>query len=145
MEEIWIFVASLVLASLVLGGMIGAILALVKEKRDKTWKEKLTTQTTTPPPPQLPPRRNTPTASQSLNEASPSRSSSASAIAEANRRAAEGLGSGPRGVLPHQFPCCPVCRQRNILGAPQKIFWDDDEEVYRCSREHRFQKNGKPL
>ena len=139
MEEIWIFVA----ASLVLGGMIGAILALVKEKRDKTWKEKLTTQTTPPPPPpQLPPRRNTPTASQSLNEASPSRSSSASAIAEASKR---GLDSGPRGILPNQFPCCPFCKQRNTFGTQQKIFWDSDEEVYHCSREHRFQKNGKPL
>ena len=140
MATVWLLVASLIL-----GVVIGAAMALIKEKRDKKWKKEIPTQTTPPPPPPLPPRRNTPTVSQSLNEASPSRSSSASATAEATRRAAEGLGSGPRGVLPHQFPCCPLCRQRNSLGAPQKIFWDGDEAVYRCSREHRFKKNGKPL
>lgn len=138
MEAIWILVASLVL-----GAMIGAILALIKGKRDKKWKKELPTQTTPPPP--LPPRHKTPTVRQSRNEASPPRSSSASAIAGATGRVAEGWGLGPRGILPNQFPCCPFCKQRNTLGTQQKIFWDSDEEVYRCSREHRFKKNGKPL
>lgn len=77
-----------------------------------------------PSPPPLPPRRSCP----------PPR--------VPNPEAASGLG--PRGIYPHQFPCCPICRQRNGTGA-QKIFWNDREELYSCSRGHKFQKNGKPF
>ncbi len=49
---------------------------------------------------------------------------------------------GPRGILPHQFPICPIDRQKNIPGEPQKIFWYNHENCYRCSNGHRFGSNG---
>ena len=52
---------------------------------------------------------------------------------------------GPRGVRPDQFPCCPYDKQRNVVGAPQLIFWDGTSNCYHCSRGHRFKCNGKIL
>lgn len=53
--------------------------------------------------------------------------------------------SGPRGVRPTQFPCCPYDKQRNLAGEKQVIFWDSAADCYRCSRGHRFKRNGKIL
>lgn len=53
--------------------------------------------------------------------------------------------TGPRGVLPVQFPCCPYDRQRNIPGSPQKIFWSSNANCYCCSRGHQFKSNGRPM
>ena len=53
------------------------------------------------------------------------------------------LVSGPKGLKPEQFPCCPYCKQRNHTGVEQLIFWDSGAECYRCSRGHRFKKNGR--
>ena len=50
---------------------------------------------------------------------------------------------GPRGITPVQFPCCPVDKERNEQGKPQKIFWDASAQCYYCSRGHRIQRNGK--
>ena len=50
---------------------------------------------------------------------------------------------GPRGITPVQFPCCPIDKERNERGKPQKIFWDAAAQCYYCSRGHRFQQNGK--
>lgn len=55
------------------------------------------------------------------------------------------LVSGPKGLRPEQFPCCPYCKQRNYVGAEQLIFWDSGANCYRCSRGHRFKKNGMIL
>ncbi len=74
-------------------------------------------------PPPLPPRRTT------------------SAAAVRPRSAAP--GPGPRGIRASQFPCCPYCHQRND-GAVQKIFWYSQENLYHCSRGHKFHANGKP-
>lgn len=49
---------------------------------------------------------------------------------------------GPRGIYPNQFPSCPIDRQRNMYGQPQKIFWYEHENCYRCSNGHRFGSNG---
>ena len=59
------------------------------------------------------------------------------------RRRALVANIGPRGVLPTQFPCCPYDKQRNVDGAPQLIFWDSEGDCYRCSRGHRFKRNGR--
>lgn len=53
--------------------------------------------------------------------------------------------SGPRGIRPAQFPCCPYDKQRNIPGSRQLIFWDSGANCYRCSRGHQFKANGKPM
>lgn len=108
-------------------------------------------------PPPLPPRVNvgipsptvshaqTRTSSSSATRALPPRRSSASAIANATRRTSE-TSNGPRGIIkPSQFPCCPFCKQRNVPGERQVIFWDSGENCYRCSRGHRFKSNGKLL
>lgn len=107
-------------------------------------------------PPPLPARVNvgmpSPTVSQPQTRTSnssatrvlPPRRSSASATANANRRAAE-TSDGPRGIKPAQFPCCPFDKQRNVPGERQVIFWDSGENCYRCSRGHRFKSNGKLL
>lgn len=60
------------------------------------------------------------------------------------RRPASGMrqGSGPRGIKPWQFPCCPYDKQRNLPGARQLIFWDQAENCYHCSRGHKFKSNG---
>lgn len=60
------------------------------------------------------------------------------------RRPASGMrqGSGPRGIKPWQFPCCPYDKQRNLPGARQLIFWDQEENCYHCSRGHKFKSNG---
>lgn len=50
--------------------------------------------------------------------------------------------SGPRGIRVDQFPCCPLCKQRNVIGAEQLIFWDKTCECYRCKRGHKFKSNG---
>ena len=52
---------------------------------------------------------------------------------------------GPRGLRPSQFPCCPFCKRRNVLGSRQEIFWDSKAGNYCCSRGHKFKSNGKPL
>ena len=49
---------------------------------------------------------------------------------------------GPRGLRPSQFPCCPIDRQRNRPGQPQKIFWDSKRNCYVCSNNHHFRSNG---
>lgn len=50
--------------------------------------------------------------------------------------------TGPRGLRPSQFPCCPICRQRNN-DAVQKIYWDRGKNRYYCTRNHQFAQNGK--
>lgn len=49
---------------------------------------------------------------------------------------------GPRGLRPAQFPCCPIDRQRNRPGQPQRIFWDGKRNCYVCSNNHHFRSNG---
>lgn len=61
------------------------------------------------------------------------------------RRAMPKRIRGPKGIRPDQFPCCPIDKQRNVAGSPQKVFWDSGSKTYYCSRGHHFQKNGKPL
>ena len=107
-------------------------------------------------PPPLPPRGNvgissptvshapTRTSSSPTTRAMPPRRSSVSAAANATRRAAE-TRSGPRGIKPEQFPCCPFDKQRNVPGERQVIFWDSGDNCYRCSRGHRFKRNGRLL
>lgn len=53
-------------------------------------------------------------------------------------------GPGPRGIRANQFPCCPKCHQRNG-GGVQKIFWNSRENLYHCSRGHKFYQNGRPF
>lgn len=53
-------------------------------------------------------------------------------------------GPGPRGIRYLQFPCCPICHQRND-SAEQKIFWYSQENLYRCTRGHKFHANGRPF
>ncbi len=79
-----------------------------------------------PAAPPLPPRRRNTT----INTAN-TRSSSANL--------------GPRGLRPSQFPCCPFCKRRNVLGSKQEIFWDSKAGNYYCSKRHKFKSNGKPL
>ena len=43
------------------------------------------------------------------------------------------------------YPRCPYDHQRNVRGQKQLIFYDMQEDCYRCSRGHRFQKNGMPF
>ena len=50
---------------------------------------------------------------------------------------------GPRGLSPYKFPCCPIDRQRNVEGKPQRIFWDNATQHYRCSNNHTFKINGR--
>lgn len=50
---------------------------------------------------------------------------------------------GPRGLSPYKFPCCPIDRQRNVEGEPQRIFWDSTQQCYRCSKNHSFKLNGR--
>ena len=61
------------------------------------------------------------------------------------RRGQTPMAPGPRGVRPDQFPCCPLDRERNVAGKPQKIFWNSAENCYRCSHGHRFKSNGHIL
>lgn len=101
--------------------------------------------------PPLPPRVNavvpSPTVTQtqirtnssSATKELPPRRSSAPAAASAIQR------TGPRGIHCTQFPCCPLCKQRNTPGKGQLVFWDSGRSCYRCSRGHAFQQNGKPL
>ena len=126
----------------------GVIIACITKKGRK--------EKTANAPPPLPPRVNvgipsptvshaqTRTSSSSATRALPPRRSSASAIANAARRTA-GAGYGPRGIKPTQFPCCPIDKQRNVLGERQVIFWDSGENCYYCSRGHWFKSNGKLL
>ena len=105
-------------------------------------------------PPPLPPRVNagiplpivtqtqTRTSSSISIKALPPRHSAALATANATRRII-GTNTGPRGIKPTQFPCCPFDKQRNVPGDRQVIFWDSGENCYRCSRGHRFKSNGK--
>lgn len=129
-------------------GVCGVIIACITKKRCKG-------KNVNAPPP-LPPRVNvgipTPTVSHaqartssfSTVRALPPRRSSASATANATTRTSE-TGNGPRGIKPVKFPCCPFDKQRNVYGEQQVIFWDSEENCYRCSRGHRFKSNGKLL
>lgn len=117
------------------------------------------TKASTPPAhtaPRLPPRTNVvpPSRAVTTSRTAPSRTpaarplpprrSPASATAGATTRTAPEL-LGPRGIRPHQFPCCPYDKQRNRPGGPLLIRWDSEENCYLCSRHHRFKSNGKPL
>ena len=52
---------------------------------------------------------------------------------------------GPDGEMPHQFPRCPYCRRRNILGSEQQIFWNATGQYFRCLKGHLFKANGMPF
>lgn len=141
MVTIWILVALCLAAC-------GVILICATEKAPR--------RRTVRRPPPLPPRdhRNTappPVARPQTGTrgAAPTRplpprrvSASATVNAAANTVRA---GSGPRGLQPHQFPCCPMDKSRNVPGMQQLIFWDSGKNCYRCSRGHRFRSNGRPL
>ena len=60
-------------------------------------------------------------------------------------RSAFSRNSGPHGLTPTEFPCCPLDKQRNLPGKPQYIFWDEINQCYYCSRGHRIKSNGKPF
>lgn len=53
--------------------------------------------------------------------------------------------SAPAGLVPTEFPVCPICRSRNLPGQVQKVFWDPQSRTYRCCRGHAFKENGLPL
>ena len=127
----------------------GIVIACTTTKKDKHPKAN------TPPP--LPPR-----ATVNVPSPSVSRSRVRTRIRTRTRTRARAVGTapalpprrpeprtatadalGPRGVRPDQFPCCPYDKQRNVVGAPQLIFWDGTSNCYRCSRGHRFKRNGK--
>lgn len=107
------------------------------------------------PPPPLPPRVNVGISSPAVSwpqdginsfsaaRVPPSRQSHVSTGSNAARGALN--NRGPRGIKPDQFPCCPYDKLRNVPGETQVIFWDSEENCYRCSRGHRFKRNGKLL
>ena len=114
-----------------LGAAVGGIILTCVLKRRHSKK-------TSHMPPPLPPRKTNVSAGQSL----PVRRQSGSAT---ERTVGLNAGSGPRGLKPVQFPCCPYDKQRNVPGKQQVIFWDKSADCYRCSRGHQFQKNGSIL
>lgn len=100
-------------------------------------------------PPPLPPRVNVGIPSPTVSR-TPSRTSGSSAVRALPPRrfsavATAGAGCGPREIKPAQFPICPICKQRNVPGERQVIFWYSGENCYRCARGHRFKSNGKLL
>lgn len=113
-------------------------------------KEEVRKPSNTPPP--LPPRRNrvaqapaaartqTVTRSYSTPSQLPPRKPSLTQTTNAVQKQ-----RGHRPLKPNQFPCCPYCKERNVVGAPQLIFWDSGRNCYRCSNGHQFKMNGKPL
>ena len=103
-------------------------------------------------PPPLPPRNNigsglSSVSSGNLNYANGAAASSLPhrrpVLPKANKQA--GDNCGPRGIEPTKYPRCPYCRQRNIKGEKQLIYWNHKEQYYHCSRGHRFRSNGSPL
>ena len=142
-------VTTCIMVGLCLAVLCGIVIACTTTKKDKHPKAN------TPPP--LPPR-----ATVNVPSPSVSRSRVRTRIRTRTRTRARAVGTapalpprrpeprtatadalGPRGVRPDQFPCCPYDKQRNVVGAPQLIFWDGTSNCYRCSRGHRFKRNGK--
>lgn len=121
----------------------GIVIACTTTKKDKHPKAN------TPPP--LPPRATVNVPSPSVSRSRVRTRTRAVGTAPAlpprrpEPRTATAGALGPRGVRPDQFPCCPYDKQRNVVGAPQLIFWDGTSNCYRCSRGHRFKSNGKIL
>lgn len=119
----------------------GIVIACTTTKKDKHPKAN------TPPP--LPPRATVNVPSPSVSRSRVRTRTRAVGTAPAlpprrpEPRTATAGALGPRGVRPDQFPCCPYDKQRNVVGAPQLIFWDGNSNCYRCSRGHRFKRNGK--
>lgn len=119
----------------------GIVIACTTTKKDKRPKAN------TPPP--LPPRATVNVPSPSVSRSRVRTRTRAVGTAPAlpprrpEPRTATAGALGPRGVRPDQFPCCPYDKQRNVVGAPQLIFWDGTSNCYRCSRGHRFKRNGK--
>lgn len=119
----------------------GIVIACTTTKKDKHPKAN------TPPP--LPPRATVNVPSPSVSRSRVRTRTRAVGTAPAlpprrpEPRTATAGALGPRGVRPDQFPCCPYDKQRNVVGAPQLIFWDGTSNCYRCSRGHRFKRNGK--
>lgn len=119
----------------------GIVIACTTTKKDKHPKAN------TPPP--LPPRATVNVPSPSVSRSRVRTRTRAVGTAPAlpprrpETRTATAGALGPRGVRPDQFPCCPYDKQRNVVGAPQLIFWDGTSNCYRCSRGHRFKRNGK--
>ncbi len=136
---------------IVLGLVLGALGIIIACTTKNGHKEKSVNE-----PPPLPPRVNvgihsprvshppTRTSSSSITRALPSRRTSTSSTSNTVRITME-TNSGPRGIKPTQFPCCPFDKQRNVAGQRQVIFWDSAENCYRCSRGHQFKSNGKLL
>ena len=142
-------VTTCIMVGLCLLAVCGIVIACTTTKKDKHPKAN------TPPP--LPPR-----ATVNVPSPSVSRSRVRTRTRTRTRTRARAVGTapalpprrpeprtatadalGPRGVRPDQFPCCPYDKQRNVVGAPQLIFWDGTSNCYRCSRGHRFKRNGK--
>lgn len=121
--------------------LCGSIIAYKTTKKHK--------KSTTKNPPPLPPRTHMNAPSSSVSQISQRTNMSRITVALPPRRiASQGLSEsvrGPRGIRPDQFPCCPLDKQRNVVGGPQLIFWDSNENCYRCSRGHKFRSNGRPL
>lgn len=119
----------------------GILIACTTTKKDKHPKAN------TPPP--LPPRATVNVPSPSVSRSRVRTRTRAVGTAPAlpprrpEPRTATAGALGPRGVRPDQFPCCPYDKQRNVVGAPQLIFWDGTSNCYRCSRGHQFKRNGK--
>ena len=96
-----------------------------------------------PPPVHPHPRTSSSTQSGAVNQTRTTKSMMIRPCTLPPRSSPVGNGLGPRGIKPVQFPCCPIDKQRNVAGSRQVIFWDNKENVYRCSRGHQFKSNGK--
>lgn len=134
-------VTTCIMVGLSLLAVCGIVIACTTTKKDKHPKAN------TPPP--LPPRATVNVPSPSVSRSRVRTRTRAVGTAPAlpprrpEPRTATAGALGPRGVRPDQFPCCPYDKQRNVVGAPQIIFWDRTSDCYRCSRGHQFKRNGK--
>ena len=55
-------------------------------------------------------------------------------------RTASGLprSSSIRRITIYDFPKCPTCRKRNLVGKPQEVYWSSQRKMYYCKGKHYF-------
>ena len=144
------------LCILIGAGLLIVTLAIVyfTKERSSTQGTSRTVETSRPSPPPLPPRSTSARTRAPSTESHIQTRTTRSGLPPLPPRHTEvavtatainaGANRGPHNIRPSQFPCCPFCKQRNTIGGRQMIFWDSEADGYRCSRGHRFRKNGKP-